>query len=81
MFIFQGFSHPIKTNGSGAALVDYLILDTDGRSWELKPTYRFTRTELIFLVIPHNRMGFLMAIYCYSQSIVVMKKTLVDEID
>uniref|UniRef100_A0A8C4HRT8 Guanylate cyclase n=1 Tax=Dicentrarchus labrax TaxID=13489 RepID=A0A8C4HRT8_DICLA len=37
---FQGFSHPIKTNGSGAALLDYLILDTDGLSWELKPTYR-----------------------------------------
>uniref|UniRef100_A0A3Q3S0V2 Guanylate cyclase n=1 Tax=Mastacembelus armatus TaxID=205130 RepID=A0A3Q3S0V2_9TELE len=37
---FQGFSHPIKTNGSGAALLDYIILDTDGLSWELKPTYR-----------------------------------------
>ncbi|XP_038586029.1 retinal guanylyl cyclase 2 [Micropterus salmoides] len=37
---FQGFSHPIKTNDSGAALLDYLILDTDGLSWELKPTYR-----------------------------------------
>ncbi|KAI3375632.1 hypothetical protein L3Q82_003946 [Scortum barcoo] len=37
---FQGFSHPIKTNSSGAALLDYLILDTDGLSWELKPTYR-----------------------------------------
>ncbi|XP_067435924.1 retinal guanylyl cyclase 2 isoform X1 [Thunnus thynnus] len=37
---FQGFSHQIKTNGSGVALLDYLILDTDGLSWELKPTYR-----------------------------------------
>uniref|UniRef100_A0A669CME6 Guanylate cyclase n=1 Tax=Oreochromis niloticus TaxID=8128 RepID=A0A669CME6_ORENI len=37
---FQGFSHPIKTNGSGAALLEYLILDTDGISWELKPTHR-----------------------------------------
>ncbi|KAM4611633.1 retinal guanylyl cyclase 2 [Polymixia lowei] len=37
---FQGFSHPVRTNGSGAALVDYLVLDTDGLSWELKPTYR-----------------------------------------
>ncbi|XP_056225321.1 retinal guanylyl cyclase 2 [Seriola aureovittata] len=37
---FQGFSHPIKTNSSGAALLDYLILDTDGLSWELKPVYR-----------------------------------------
>ncbi|XP_069028216.1 retinal guanylyl cyclase 2 [Embiotoca jacksoni] len=37
---FQGFSHPMKTNSSGAALLDYLILDTDGFSWELRPTYR-----------------------------------------
>ncbi|XP_030608902.1 retinal guanylyl cyclase 2 isoform X2 [Archocentrus centrarchus] len=37
---FQGFSHPIKTNSSGAALLDYLILDTDGISWELKPTHK-----------------------------------------
>ncbi|XP_041635723.1 retinal guanylyl cyclase 2 [Cheilinus undulatus] len=37
---FQGFSHPIKTNTSGEVLLDYLILDTDGLSWELKPTYR-----------------------------------------
>ncbi|XP_004573462.1 retinal guanylyl cyclase 2 isoform X2 [Maylandia zebra] len=37
---FQGFSHPITTNGSGAALLEYLILDTDGISWELKPTHR-----------------------------------------
>ncbi|XP_028419428.1 retinal guanylyl cyclase 2 [Perca flavescens] len=37
---FQGFSHPIKTNSSGAALLEYLILDTDGLSWELKPTYK-----------------------------------------
>ncbi|XP_068569955.1 retinal guanylyl cyclase 2 [Cebidichthys violaceus] len=37
---FQGFSHPVRTSGSGAALLDYLILDTDGVSWELRPTYR-----------------------------------------
>ncbi|XP_060922601.1 retinal guanylyl cyclase 2 [Limanda limanda] len=37
---FQGFSHQIKTNDSGAALLEYLILDTDGLSWELKPVYR-----------------------------------------
>ncbi|XP_074518391.1 retinal guanylyl cyclase 2 [Halichoeres trimaculatus] len=37
---YQGFSHPIKTTGSGEVLLDYLILDTDGLSWELKPTYR-----------------------------------------
>uniref|UniRef100_A0A8D2ZJT1 Guanylate cyclase n=1 Tax=Scophthalmus maximus TaxID=52904 RepID=A0A8D2ZJT1_SCOMX len=30
----------MKTNSSGAALLDYLILDTDGLSWELKPAYR-----------------------------------------
>lgn len=39
----QGFSHAIKTNGSGAALLDFLILDTDGLSWELRPVYRCTR--------------------------------------
>lgn len=38
----QGFSHLLKTNSSGSALVDYLILDTDGLSWELKPVYRCT---------------------------------------
>ncbi|XP_035808815.1 retinal guanylyl cyclase 2 isoform X2 [Amphiprion ocellaris] len=37
---FQGFSHLVKTNSSGAALLDYLILDTDGLSWQLRPTYR-----------------------------------------
>ncbi|KAK2862850.1 hypothetical protein Q5P01_002383 [Channa striata] len=36
---FQGFSHPIKTNSCGVFLLNYLILDTDGLSWELKPTY------------------------------------------
>uniref|UniRef100_H3C262 Guanylate cyclase n=1 Tax=Tetraodon nigroviridis TaxID=99883 RepID=H3C262_TETNG len=36
----QGFSHWLRTNASGSALVDYLILDTDGLSWELKPVYR-----------------------------------------
>uniref|UniRef100_A0A8C2XTJ2 Guanylate cyclase n=1 Tax=Cyclopterus lumpus TaxID=8103 RepID=A0A8C2XTJ2_CYCLU len=37
---FQGFSYPVRTDGSGAALLDYVILDTDGLSWELRPTYR-----------------------------------------
>ncbi|XP_053716688.1 retinal guanylyl cyclase 2 isoform X1 [Synchiropus splendidus] len=37
---FQGFSHRIKSNSAGAVLLDYLILDTDGLSPELKPTYR-----------------------------------------
>lgn len=41
--MLQGFSHPVKTNSSGAALLDYLILDTDGLSWELKPAYRYAR--------------------------------------
>lgn len=40
LLMLQGFSHLVKTNSSGAALLDYLILDTDGLSWELKPTYR-----------------------------------------
>uniref|UniRef100_A0A674NR31 Guanylate cyclase n=1 Tax=Takifugu rubripes TaxID=31033 RepID=A0A674NR31_TAKRU len=31
----QGFSHLIKTNDSGSSLVDYVILDTDGLSWEI----------------------------------------------
>uniref|UniRef100_A0AAQ4PIV4 Guanylate cyclase n=1 Tax=Gasterosteus aculeatus aculeatus TaxID=481459 RepID=A0AAQ4PIV4_GASAC len=40
---FQGFSHRIRTSDSGAALLDFLILDTDGVSWELKPTHRSRR--------------------------------------
>lgn len=49
-FFLQGFSHPITTNGSGAALLEYLILDTDGISWELKPTHRYLRAEITCLV-------------------------------
>lgn len=56
IFTLQGFSHPIKTNGSGAPLLDYLILDTDGLSWELKPTHKYTRTEFKCLVI--NRIEY-----------------------
>ncbi|KAM6909176.1 retinal guanylyl cyclase 2 [Xenentodon cancila] len=37
---FQGFSHQIKTSSSGATQLDYLILDTDGYSSVLTPTYR-----------------------------------------
>ncbi|XP_028261488.1 retinal guanylyl cyclase 2 [Parambassis ranga] len=37
---FQGFSHPIKTDSSGAVLLDYIVLDTDGYYWELMPTHR-----------------------------------------
>ncbi|XP_028330604.1 retinal guanylyl cyclase 2 isoform X2 [Gouania willdenowi] len=37
---FQGFSHAIKTSSNGATLLDYVILDTDELSSELKPTHR-----------------------------------------
>ncbi|KAL0969980.1 hypothetical protein UPYG_G00235520 [Umbra pygmaea] len=37
---FHGFSHPVKTNRSGASLSDYLVLDTDGKTWDLRPTHR-----------------------------------------
>ncbi|XP_015240974.1 PREDICTED: retinal guanylyl cyclase 2-like [Cyprinodon variegatus] len=36
---FQGFSHRVKTSSSGAVQLDYLILDTDGTSMNLMPTY------------------------------------------
>ncbi|KAK0149026.1 Retinal guanylyl cyclase 2 [Merluccius polli] len=36
----QGFSHPIRTNGSSTAMLNFLVLDTDGLSWELRPTHR-----------------------------------------
>uniref|UniRef100_A0AAZ3S1T1 Guanylate cyclase n=1 Tax=Oncorhynchus tshawytscha TaxID=74940 RepID=A0AAZ3S1T1_ONCTS len=35
-----GFSHPVRTNMSGAGLADYVILDTDGKTWDLRPTHR-----------------------------------------
>uniref|UniRef100_A0A8K9WZQ6 Guanylate cyclase n=1 Tax=Oncorhynchus mykiss TaxID=8022 RepID=A0A8K9WZQ6_ONCMY len=37
---FQGFSHPVRTNMSGAGVADYVILDTDGKTWDLRPTHR-----------------------------------------
>uniref|UniRef100_M4AK10 Guanylate cyclase n=1 Tax=Xiphophorus maculatus TaxID=8083 RepID=M4AK10_XIPMA len=37
---FQGFSHRIKTSSSGAVQLDYLILDTDGSTLNLIPTYK-----------------------------------------
>ncbi|XP_054608923.1 retinal guanylyl cyclase 2 [Dunckerocampus dactyliophorus] len=37
---FEGFSHPMKSDSSGSILLDYVLLDTDGLSWELKPTHR-----------------------------------------
>uniref|UniRef100_A0A673W589 Guanylate cyclase n=1 Tax=Salmo trutta TaxID=8032 RepID=A0A673W589_SALTR len=33
---FQGFSHPVRTNMSGAGLADYVVLDTDGKTWDLR---------------------------------------------
>ncbi|XP_024916182.1 retinal guanylyl cyclase 2 isoform X3 [Cynoglossus semilaevis] len=51
---FQGFSHPIKTNDSGEALLGFLILDTDGLSWDLKPTYRIDMETLTVLFLGHN---------------------------
>uniref|UniRef100_A0AAY4C7W4 Guanylate cyclase n=1 Tax=Denticeps clupeoides TaxID=299321 RepID=A0AAY4C7W4_9TELE len=37
---FQGFSHHVQSNGSGLGLLSYVVLDTDGLSWELHPTHR-----------------------------------------
>uniref|UniRef100_A0AAR2LRD0 Guanylate cyclase n=1 Tax=Pygocentrus nattereri TaxID=42514 RepID=A0AAR2LRD0_PYGNA len=37
---FKGFSHTVRTTQSGSALLDYVVLDTDGFTWELKPSYR-----------------------------------------
>uniref|UniRef100_A0A3P9NHQ7 Guanylate cyclase n=1 Tax=Poecilia reticulata TaxID=8081 RepID=A0A3P9NHQ7_POERE len=37
---FQGFSHRIKTSSSGAVQLDYIILDTDGSTLNLMPTYK-----------------------------------------
>ncbi|XP_060780759.1 retinal guanylyl cyclase 2 isoform X3 [Neoarius graeffei] len=37
---FKGFSHPIHMSHSGFGLLDYVVLDTDGLSWELRPCYR-----------------------------------------
>ncbi|KAF3837383.1 hypothetical protein F7725_004847, partial [Dissostichus mawsoni] len=34
-----GLQSSEKTDASGAVLLEYVILDTDGLSWELKPTY------------------------------------------
>uniref|UniRef100_A0A6Q2Y9T8 Guanylate cyclase n=1 Tax=Esox lucius TaxID=8010 RepID=A0A6Q2Y9T8_ESOLU len=37
---FYGFSQRFRTNGSGVSLQDYVVLDTDGKSWHLLPTHR-----------------------------------------
>uniref|UniRef100_A0A8C7UDJ6 Guanylate cyclase n=1 Tax=Oncorhynchus mykiss TaxID=8022 RepID=A0A8C7UDJ6_ONCMY len=36
---FYGFSQRVRTNGSGASLLKYVMLDTDGQSWPLLPTH------------------------------------------
>ncbi|XP_036379833.1 retinal guanylyl cyclase 2-like [Megalops cyprinoides] len=36
---FHGFSQHIRTNGSGVGLLDYVLLDTDGQSCQLRPTH------------------------------------------
>ncbi|XP_076836964.1 retinal guanylyl cyclase 2-like [Brachyhypopomus gauderio] len=36
---FQGFNQRVRTNGSGVSLLNYVVLDTDGLSWELYPTH------------------------------------------
>ncbi|XP_048858484.1 LOW QUALITY PROTEIN: retinal guanylyl cyclase 2-like [Brienomyrus brachyistius] len=37
---FGGFNQHFHTNASGFNLVDYVLLDNDGLSWDLYPTYR-----------------------------------------
>ncbi|XP_036404361.1 retinal guanylyl cyclase 2 [Megalops cyprinoides] len=37
---FYGFNQRIRTNASGAGMTDFVVLDTDGRSWELHPTHQ-----------------------------------------
>lgn len=37
---FQGFSHPVQSSATGFSLLHFVILDTDGLSWELTPTHR-----------------------------------------
>ncbi|XP_064205382.1 retinal guanylyl cyclase 2 isoform X2 [Anguilla rostrata] len=37
---FAGFSQRVRTNSSGACLLDYAVLDTDGQSCALHPTHR-----------------------------------------
>lgn len=37
---FKGFSHPILTTPTGSGLLDYVVLDTDGFSSELRPSHR-----------------------------------------
>ncbi|XP_072542868.1 retinal guanylyl cyclase 2 [Salminus brasiliensis] len=37
---FKSFSHPIRTSNAGSGLLDYVVLDTDGFSCELRPSYR-----------------------------------------
>uniref|UniRef100_A0A6Q2X246 Guanylate cyclase n=1 Tax=Esox lucius TaxID=8010 RepID=A0A6Q2X246_ESOLU len=39
------FNSGFLTNRSGANLADYLILDTDGKTWDLRPTHRYKDME------------------------------------
>ncbi|XP_051572013.1 retinal guanylyl cyclase 2-like isoform X3 [Myxocyprinus asiaticus] len=46
--VFKGFSHSIQANSSGFGILDYVVLDTDGFSWELQPTYRIDmQTDMV----------------------------------
>ncbi|MFT7802092.1 retinal guanylyl cyclase 2-like [Arapaima gigas] len=36
---FHGFSQSFRTDSSGVGLLDYVVLDTDGASWEMYPTH------------------------------------------
>lgn len=50
----KGFSYTLKANSSGFGMMDYVVLDTDGFSWELQPTHRIEmETDMVrFLGLP-----------------------------
>lgn len=44
--LFKGVS--LQANSSDFGMLDYVVLDTDGFSWELKPTYRIEmQTDMV----------------------------------
>lgn len=46
--VFKGFSYTLQANSSGLGMLDYVVLDTDGFSWELQPTYRIEmQTDMV----------------------------------
>ncbi|XP_055066934.2 retinal guanylyl cyclase 2 isoform X2 [Misgurnus anguillicaudatus] len=46
--VYKGFSHSLQSNSSGLGMLDYVVLDTDGFSWELQPTYRIEmQTDMV----------------------------------